>query len=388
MLDILLKHIPNYTPFILPKWERMITDITNRQDLFVVRYLSTELGSYPNIVLIENIIKNCQDEIFQLLHIPDQFSRCVYLMEPRVRGFIEQIIDDVRSKPFHKKVFFNSLFGPNVAELIIPVMNYDPLNSLPLMNYELGVWTDVKPIRVLYYDSLEIVSSLVVDPRVRCKKDPPTVGIVTVNVVSLLLKFVNYMDNNDRKEFDGDFLRTFLKEEVFIHIHKDMIEVWLMNLINELLDCDNDKEIMELESYFKSNSLMFADFHNYFMEVIKKIQDLKNGKIKSFQLLKSKLLYNRSIVDRSKEIMGDLQVRGLRQYYHNQLCINIQDLKLMLKVLRFEPVKSSLKNIKYEMSREMRLMLKENYLHSYKSQTIRNWMRQELMEINELIELI
>lgn len=264
-------------------------------------------------------------------------------------------------------------------------MTKDPMMDLPLMSYEYMEWDKVVPIKIHYHDSLELVSNLVTDPRVRFKKDRASIGIVTIDIIALILKFVNYIDNLNESNIVPGLMRTFLKEEVFIHFHDDIIEIWLLNLINEIMSCESEKEVSKLSKYYKSNGLMFADFENYFMDLFRNIQDMKEGKINPIQILNAKLLLNRSILDKVKEDMNNLKVRELRQYMHNQFAIDLFNIKILVMFLLSSKNRGLTTTLRYVLIRKLNILAKNSFTNQFKSNTLRSWVKENLIYLRHIL---
>ena len=385
ILDRLVTFIKHYPPRVMQQWKSFSKDISLRQDILKLRYINTELGEYPFVLLIEQILQNCEEHIVNLINIKDGFSRCVYLMEPKVNFFIEQRLDNIRNQPFFRRTFMLNGIDNNKSpiEIVIPVMEKDPLMNLPLMNFELSEWEKVKPIRIWYYNSNELVSNFVVDPRVKFRKEVASFGIITVDMISLILKYVNYIENNI---YYPGILRTFLKEEVFIHFHEDVIEIFMINLIIRLLECKDEKELIKISDEYKSNSLNLGGMYNYFYDLFHELQQMKEGKISSLQLLYSNLLMNRSIMDRVSDNLNHTRLRNLRQYYHNQLLIDLIDMKLLLLFIKYSSNKPFVNSIKTQFENKLNLMIKTNIINQYRSKTIKNYVINELKVLSDLLK--
>lgn len=385
MLKVIMDTIKPYPPKVLPKWESFIKQLSERQNFLKLRYLSTELGDYPYVILVEEIMKNCEEELLTVLSIKENFNRCLYLMEPKVRFFIESSFDSVRNRAFYLKTFFlNQSSSKQPIEIVIPVMRKDPMMDLPLMNYEYMEWEKVVPIKIHYHDSLELVSNLVTDPRVKFKQEGANIGIVTIDIIALILKYVNYIDNLGESNIEPGLLRTFLKEEVFFHFHEDIIEIWLINLINEIMTCESEQDVRELSEYYQSNGLIFSDFENYFLDLFRNLQDMKEGKLNPIQLLNSKLLLNRSILDKIQEDMTNLKVRELRQYRHNQFAIDLVNIKLLLNFLLNSSNKGLVNTLKYAVIRKLNILSKNSFTGQFKSNVLRNWIEENLLYLRKL----
>lgn len=384
ILERLLSFIKPYTPRVIPKWTSLMKDLKIRQDILKLRFLNAELGEFPFVLLIEQIIGEIEEDLIVLRSMKDNFSRCMYLMEPRVSLFIEQRVDNIRAVPFFRKTFmYDGITKKHPIEIVIPVSTKDPLMDLPLMNYEQFIWDKVHPIKIWHHDSLELINNFVIDPRVRFRKEPASYGIITIDFIALILKYVNYLDNN---EFYPGILRAFLKEEVIIHFHKDVTEIWMINLILELLDCNNEKELNTLVETYKKNDLVLVGLQNYFHDIWFELQQMKDGKVSAMQMLYSTTIFESSVIERVKYSLTNLRVRNLRQYQHNQLLIDLINIKLLLTFISYSTNTFFVKTIRTQFENKINLLLRSQIINQIRSKTVKAYVLEELNNLSHLLK--
>lgn len=371
----------------LPKWERLNNDLKNRQSIQENRFLNIELPDAPHVVLIEQMIKTYIDDIRPLFYLKDNFRRCVHLLDPKFLLMMEQRIDSIRTQPAFIKTFFYPSV-PFTVESIIPVTPANPLFTLPLKAYESAKLKDLKPIRIWYANSKEFISNLVPETRPRYKSDVPSIGIVTVDFLILTLKLLDYIDRKQLENAEGIRIREFLRDEVFVHFHQDLREMWLLSFIDEILDMEDKESVKELCRGYADARYTLGDYSVYAEELFGYLQDMKEGAIDPSHLLHAKLLEDRSIIERSMEAVNDLTVRGLRQYKHLDLSIKLPILKTMIKFVSYSANPLLKRSISIILEREIRLIRRTQVHHQYRNKILKGWLESMIEEIYAMLTLM
>lgn len=388
MIEKLLGYIKNTNSRTLPKWERFNQDMINRQSIQMLRFLNVELPDTPNVVLLEQMIKVYIDEVKDLIFVKDNFSRCISLLEPKRRLFMEQRIDSIRAQSHFVKTFVYGQGSDSTIESVIPVIFNDPLKDLPLQPWEQANWTDLNPVRLWYMDSNEFISNLVPDARPRYLHDIPSISIITVDFLLLTLKLLNYIDVNQLEGASHISIRNFLRDEVFFHQYADLREMWTLKFIEQILDCEDEAAVIELGKRYKDNRFTLQDYGPYSLELYGFLQDMKLGGIDPVLLLNAKLLGDKSILDRTREGISHLSPRNMRQYDHLTLSINIMNMKVVIKFLSHSRNASLKKSIAYEMGRELNLLIRTGVHKQYRNKVLSAWLQQELRDVSFLLNLL
>lgn len=388
MINKLLSFLKSDSARTLPRWERFDLDLENRQSIQMLRFLNVELPDTPQVVLIEQVIKSFIEDIQELVYVKDNFSRCKHLMDFKVRLQMEQRLDSIRSQPFFYKTFFYPNGSKSTVESVIPVYYKDPLLNLPLSNWEKEKWSALKPVRIYWTNSREFISNLVPESRPRYKHEQPSVGIVTVDLLLLMMKLFNYIDDRRLEGQTNISIRNFLRDDVFFHQYEDLRELWLIKFIDQILDCEDRSVVDALCKEYHENGFTIADYTPYAMELFHFLQEMKAGAIDPSHLLHAKLLCNKSIIDRTRETQETLDVRDLRQYAHLDLSLHIVNLKLITKFLVHSRNKSLKTSVAYVLERDVRLMKRTRIQVQYRSKTLRAWLLKELDELDFLLNLL
>ena len=159
----------------------------------------------------------------------------------------------------------------------------------------------------------------------------------------------------------------------------------MINLIFELLKCNNEKELSVLTDKFKKNDVMMVGLYNYFHDIWFELQQMKEGKVSAMQMLYTNTIFNSSIIERVKYSLTNLRVKNLRQYQHNQLLIDLINIKLLLTFISYSSNTSFVRTIKTQFENKINLLMRSQLIPQIRSKTIRN---KVIKELDELVSIL
>lgn len=376
MIDRFLALLDNYPANVLPRWQTLDRDLSTRYAFLVSRFSSMNLPDAKNTLLLKHILMQLSDIINDLQYYPSTMSRIQYLMAPDIRLKLEQRVDGLRTRTQWRDTFIRKT-QKYTTELIIPVAYHkDPLMYYPTHPSEDHLWYHIKPLRLVYHDSPELVTDIVRDPKLRFGVYQPNIAVFTLNMVSLVLKYARYIDRCNIEGIEVD-VKEFLRDEVMIHLFKDLRDVWVFNMIDRVFDCEGVVDITALSKSYSESRYTLSDYSQYMKELFKYIEFVKRGNVDPRFLLNTRLFANQSMVERLKSFREELRTWHLRQYSHYEMAIYIPYMRVMLMACKDTKATALKRSIHAEVYRLL-LWVKRNNLHTqFNSPDIASWFENE-----------
>jgi hypothetical protein len=329
MIDRFLALLGNYPANILPRWSSLDQDLSVRYAFLRARFGNMTLPDSSNVLLVKHILMQLSEIINELAHYPSMMDRVSRLMMPDVRLKLEQRIDGLRTTTDWSGTFVrNSQKKTN--ELIIPVSYHrDPFMYYPTMPSEEYKWEQVRPLRLVYHDSPELVLDLIGSPKLRFKKYQPSIAVFTLNMTSLVLKYLWYNERCKRESIVPD-VKEFIRDDVFAFLFKDLRDVWVLNLLDHIFSCEDVTDFYDLNTEFSKNEYALSDHGQYLKELFKYSEFVKRGSVDPRFMLNTKLFATQSLVQKLEEFRDEQRTWHLRQYKHYELSVYLPYIRIML----------------------------------------------------------
>lgn len=218
----LLRHVPAR---VMPHAGQYVETLNLRRQIIADRF-TTGVGYESNlVVLLRKILADA--DIPALLRKASDLDCYLDVLQYTEPG-LSNIFDATTTGLTFRDMAIRRSPTPTV-EYLIPVQCADVVASLPLDNgWE--AWRSVRPLRLLDVDSLELTFAVHQD-QIQYVRDPPSRAIVTIDVVALVLQYVNVL----RADASGLSQAGYLHRHVLIHLLGDLEDLWLANLYDALL---------------------------------------------------------------------------------------------------------------------------------------------------------
>jgi hypothetical protein len=227
MLQRIMSILPEGNKKYPFRYRRMLTVMGDRIQFAKSRYLFGALTNTKGVQFLKAILSGvnltamdkCQDDITRYLGYVGDYVR----QRP-------QLFDHVAGYPLRGGKFMQRLaagFPP--TEVILPVEATDPLVSLPF-NKEWEDWMDLRGLRMVYHDSLEMLSEFTTSS-FEFKFRPPTFVVFSLDPAILIMKYYKYWRRCQDAGLDCS-MDEYLKRYEFGKIFEDQFGIWIFNLIS------------------------------------------------------------------------------------------------------------------------------------------------------------
>jgi hypothetical protein len=120
-----------------------------------------------------------------------------------------------------------------VQEYFVPVRSPYPLMNLPL-GRPIDQWKDIHPLTMLYNDSPEL-SYNIYRMQYTYKKQYPSMVIVSIDIPSLVFKYLAYAEDRTTKKKPVDQL-DFIHKHLMDNFYEDCVRCWIFQIFNRKLE--------------------------------------------------------------------------------------------------------------------------------------------------------
>jgi hypothetical protein len=209
---------------ILPHTRGMLDTINvRRRQIIDERLTQIPIESY-SVRFLRYILSRAPIEY--LCSISDIYEMYEYIAQ--YKDMLEQPLQ-INSTSITHNIFFSG----KTKEFIFPVSCVDYYSHLPI-SPELAEWKKIRPIRVVSHDSKELSLKMYLN-KIIFDNDPPTYAVITIDIVFLVLYFVRYLQETNRK-YTGEATVSFIHEYVLTtNLARDIVDIWLLSMYGSIL---------------------------------------------------------------------------------------------------------------------------------------------------------
>ena len=359
LFESLNKFIDVNTPGrVLVKLKNYIDTLNTKRELMNSRY-SNEQGYESNAVrLLRKILADADINI--LLRKNNDLDSYADILQYTVQD-LNNIFDTNATGLMYKDVFVRKT-PTSCEEIIIPVSTDDPFRLLPF-NKGWSAWKYVKPVRLVDINSNELTFNTYQD-QIVFKSDYPSRAIFTIDVVALVLQYVNYV-----KTFNENIsVPVYIHQHVLTSILEDLENMWLRNRYLTMLDTAHDKL-----SRIDINTLMTDSMYGSVgLELPQAMEELHgmlrsaiNGSITPLVVLSSLLMSTTNIPKYLSSLLANTIIPELRQYTWVEYLRDATWLDLLMKVYGLNPNFLQSKNFSIALNRDIPIYLSNNKISRY-----------------------
>lgn len=226
MLQRIMSILPEGNKKYPFRYRRMLTVMGDRIQFAKSRYLFGKLANTRGVMLIKSILAGI--DLAAMDKMGDNISRYLGYAVPFVRQRL-QLFDHVAGYPLRGGKFMQRLaagFPP--TEVIVPVSPQDPM-MLPF-SADWEEWMDIRALRMVYHDSLEIVSEFNTSS-FEYKEKPPTFVVFTLDPALLVFKYYKYWKKCQDAGIECS-MDEYIKRYELGMIFEDQFGIWIFNLIS------------------------------------------------------------------------------------------------------------------------------------------------------------
>lgn len=226
MISRILEVIPDGNMKYPLRYRRMLRLMHSRLDYLRFKFLSGGVVRTKGVNMLRTLLLNA--DLNEIDAYPDDASRYVNYIK-FYKDQYDQMFDPVVSGAFKTNYFVKSVGAyAAIPEIILNVDVKDPVTDLPF-GQEFDRWQEMRGIKIVYHDSLEIVEDMRSMIAV-FKNDTPTFVCIALDVATLLFKYYKYWKNCQINGIKCD-VDEFLKRYEYAHFFEDIFECWTMNVL-------------------------------------------------------------------------------------------------------------------------------------------------------------
>jgi len=303
MFEILNTDLQTGNPKTLQYWNYLMRVLSTRMEYYQRRYDISAYVEHKGTYLIEYLLSRL--EVENLLLHKNQMDTYLFEIMPLIDGLRPSF--DVVSANLNCTNLFSVGKENKVSDILLNCSYKYPLNTLPFgQGYE--SWRNLKPLTLVYYSSPELITRL---EGMRVKfKQPNEYCLWGFDVPLLMMKYLNWVAyNRNILKRQEPAVIYFIKDEVMRYLFDDLIDVWVMNLIDQTLNLPHFTP-NKISSEISSSALNYA-----FTDLKEYIQRVKDNAINVRDFLHCKwLINNRSLVDKINDLDAMISLPLERQY--------------------------------------------------------------------------
>lgn len=283
MLRTIQRIIPIGNAKIPTDWNKFISDTKSRIDTYRIRFDLTHPNYTPLLNILSAILNQVDHTV--LLNMDTGYKRFNEIVKHT--DTIERLFD-----PLYTGVSDNNPFVENHGDTINYCLRTKVSN--PLLNLPIGsgweAWETVKPLRVLYHDSPELLYDFC-STSIAFKHSPPQVCVLSLDIVQFIMKYLAYAEY---KEIVGYTSSEFIMHHVLDALHEDMVAQWLLNLISDTMELSTPTE--EIASQQSHGIVAQRSIYAGVAEARKYMEYVKFGKISVTDFLNTPWISGKSYI--------------------------------------------------------------------------------------------
>lgn len=216
-------YLPNRTPVWCGKLHNYIDTLTTRRLIVSERYKDMPGYPTPGVHLLMHVLAYA--DCHELAKIENDSERYVQSLM-FIRDDLERIFDPVTTGIIRHELFI-ATSTEKCTEIVIPVRCSDYRKDLPF-DKGWSAWEKVRPLRLVETDSRELTFHTYQD-KIKFRKSPPTRAIFTIDVIALVLQYVNFLATrapDDEIIPVNEYIHKYVLNDGLL---KDLQDLWFRN---------------------------------------------------------------------------------------------------------------------------------------------------------------
>lgn len=205
-------------------WLRYVNSVELRTSIYKTRFLMGPFVYSPFVNLCKQILHDIP--VVELFKCKSDYSRFqqIFFMSNSYRNMFD---------PVYKNKDVGHLFtkGPT-ADYVLNVTRSAPMKSFPL-DKPWKYWEELYPVRVLYHDSLELVTDLSTFS-IEFKSKPASWMACSVDPILLIFKYLRFLEHAHESD-DDDSIEAYLQLHVLPKWFDDLRNIWFFNILSDML---------------------------------------------------------------------------------------------------------------------------------------------------------
>lgn len=265
---------------IILRFDKFRESIKRRIDINKDRMIRSDIGTSNPVVFITHLLQFISEDRVLKNDIFDVYINDIL----PAATMVNRKFDVTESGT---KTSFNIFIKNSTNEYLIPTNGIIGTEITVLDEWE--KWKDIQPIRMVSNNSREI-DILGYESQLTYKIDKPKYSVICIDSAALLLKYIIYLRHNNLP-LQNTNIDTFILEHVLSFLYDDYLDVWISNIILDIID---NKPIRFSRI---SNMLNESELDNAMFDVKELIYKYQEGALKLGDILHTKWYGNKSLFD-------------------------------------------------------------------------------------------
>lgn len=333
MFKRILDVIPEGNRKIPLKYYRMMNTIMDHLTLSKNRYLLAHPIQTQGMELLRYFILNLP--IAELEACSNDAERYSSILKEFKQSYLMAYDSVICGSIDGGRWFKNCKSSEDIPEIVLDISLDDPEHVYPF-DKPWEDWQDIRSVRILYHDSLELPEDFA--PSMwEFKKDIPSVAVIGIDVTTLCFKYYKYYQDCKGSQVSPD-PNEFLKQYEYQYFFEDMYEIFTLNLLLKIFS-DSELTVKDVVSSVVTSPRIVAE--NMLTQGITGIYDfvelLKTNACKLQDFVGIKWFLVGSILDKFEFLTKKCCVPDRQQYLWAEVSLNIPYFALLVAISKLYP---------------------------------------------------
>lgn len=371
---------PSVNARVLPHLNNYIDTLNVRRGMVAERFLNAFGNESKFIALLRKILADA--DISRLMKEASDLDVYMNVLQYTKKD-LDAIYDPNATGISHTRLLV-ARNQNNTQEILVPVSSVDPLTDLP-MNQGWSEWQKYKPVRIVDHDSQELSLNLYQD-QIIFKQDYPTRIVITIDVVALVLQYINFV----KQDTLGTYQVEYLHKNVIVHLLSDLQNIWLGNTYHKLVTTQD----LDSLNHIDINQIMQDHWYGYVgvefptavKEIVSYIQNVKDGSVKPDVFIKSLRMSNSCVVTYLQVLLETTYIDTLRQYDWMEYLRDRRWLALMYDTFDLVPDFVGTKTIKTSLRRDVPILAATRFWNNCHDLKTRQFIQDDIQHWIEKLD--
>lgn len=358
---------------VLPHLNNYIDFLNIRRSMIQNRFLPYPGHESKFVALLRNILEN--SDINKLLS-KDSDLDCYLDILQYTKKDLNQLFDSTMNGTKYSRMLIAPHSG-KTSEYFIPVECEDVFSQLPL-DQSWNNWSQVRPIRIVDVDTDELSFNTYLDLLVY-KRDYPTRCVVTIDVVALVLQYINFI----KTDVSGISQQEYLHQYVLPGLLEDLENLWLCRLYTTLVNTTMDNINFNLSNFIGDNFYGYTgtELPLTIQELMSFIQKIKDGVVKPDVGVNSFRTSEGTIYNYLVDLRQHTSIANLRQYDWMTYLRDIRWMKLLYSTYSLNKNFVGYNNLYRSLRRDLPILYNMKFWTNSHDTSIQDYIKDDIEKL-------
>lgn len=368
----------------LNKYELYVMNLNNRKKLRQDRLTKNTFIETNGIRLLKHILSLIDFNILDAMSI--DIERLSNYFEPQKRVF-DELFDPIHTGKTFENMFVSSDNIYETKEYLVPIDSTNRLKQLPL-DEDWNFWSSLRPLKILSCDTDEYTIDLRTG-YIRYRDIPPFFMVIGID--SILLSFMYYKYRLAHPDINYPMQR-FLYEHVFLNLMDDLQDIWLLNLMTDIVKNIAEKnESVSVLKYSKSSDeyrYLGSNLLRVLTELEQQFAKVQNGQVNVYGVLNSLYLSDpsKNLLDIIMDYLKNYYISDMRQYFSYVYLKDWTLITLIIEMYLLNKDSTDSKNVIKRINREIKKYRRSKLWENEKDTLVRDTIEEHINDIYKRIQ--